>query len=313
MLDPLTKFVPVAVSVKPAPPAMTVPGEIAVSVGGAAVTVSVRAPDAPPPGVGFTTVIDKLPAPATSDAGIAAVTWVLLTKVVVRFVPLTCTIEPETKLLPVTVNVNPALPAVTLDGEMAARAGTGLLTVKFNVPDVEPSGLTTPIVRVPAEAMSLAGIDAVICVLLTKVVARFEPLTWITEPLTKLLPVAVMVNAGPPAVAALGEMPVSTGTGLVTVNVTAPEGPLPGVFTVIERAPGVAVSIAVNVAVNCVALTNVVLRLAPLTCTTEVPTKFVPVAVRVTGPPPAVTRKPRPRPSGETTARNARSLIAVPT
>src|SRR5947209_974262 len=98
MLDPLTKFVPVAVSVKPAPPAMTVPGEIAVSVGGAAVTVSVRAPDAPPPGVEFTTVIDKLPAPATSDAGIAAVTWVLLTKVVVRFVPLTCTIEPEAKL-----------------------------------------------------------------------------------------------------------------------------------------------------------------------------------------------------------------------
>src|SRR5262249_52005924 len=130
---------------------------------------------------------------------------------------------------------------------------------------------------------------AVTCVPLANVVVRLEPLTWTMDPLTKLDPVAVSVKAGPPAVAVLGEMPVSDGGGLVIVNVTAADVPLPGVFTVMDSEPDVLVSAAVNVAVNCVLLTNVVLRLAPFTWTTDALTKFAPVAVKVTGPLPATT------------------------
>src|SRR5262249_51012211 len=110
--------------------------------------------------------------------------------------------------------------------------------------------LGTPMASVPAEAMSLEGIEAVSCVPLTKVVVRFEPLTWTMAPFTKFEPLAVSVKPGPPAVALLGEMLASDGGGLATVKVTAAEVPPPGVFTVMESEPGVLVSAAVKVAVN---------------------------------------------------------------
>ena len=103
--------------------------------------------------------------------------WVLLLNVVVRLEPFTCTTEPGTKLLPVTVNVNPAPPAIALAGEILANDGGGLLTASGTVPVVEPSGLITPMARLPVEAMSLAGIVAVSCVELTNVVVRFAPFT----------------------------------------------------------------------------------------------------------------------------------------
>ena len=43
---------------------------------------------------------------ATSAAAIAAVSWVALTKVVVRAAPFQRTLEPLTKLVPVTVSVD---------------------------------------------------------------------------------------------------------------------------------------------------------------------------------------------------------------
>jgi hypothetical protein len=73
---------------------------------------------------------------------------------------LTCTTEVETKLLPVSVIVKPGPPAAALVGEILESDGAGLLTVNGSVPDVEPSGLITPMARVPAEAMSLAETDA---------------------------------------------------------------------------------------------------------------------------------------------------------
>jgi hypothetical protein len=263
--DPLTKPEPLTVNVKAPLPAVTLAGDTLVSDGAGLFTVNIKVGLVPPPGVGVKTVIDNVPAEAMSDAGIVAVSCVLLTKVVVRFAPLTCTTEAETKLLPVTVNVNPGLPAVALAGEILANDGCGLLTTSDSVPVDEPSGLTTPMASVPAVAMSLAGIVAVTCVLLTNVVVRFEPFTWTVAPLTKFEPLAVSVNAGPPAVALLGEMLVRDGAVFVTVKVTAAEVPLPGVFTVMESEPGMLVSLAVNVAVNCVLLTKVVARLAPLT------------------------------------------------
>jgi len=61
--------------------------------------------------------------------------------------------------------------------------------------------------------MSAAVMDAVSCVLLTYVVARFEPFHRTTEPLTKFVPLTVSVKAGPPGVAEGGLSPVMAGLG----------------------------------------------------------------------------------------------------
>jgi hypothetical protein len=65
--------------------------------------------------------------------------------------------------------------------------------------------------RDPAVASALAGMVAVNCVLLTKVVLRFAPLAWTTDVLTKFVPVAVRVTGPLPATAEAGEIAVSVG------------------------------------------------------------------------------------------------------
>jgi hypothetical protein len=64
--------------------------------------------------------------------------------------------------------------------------------------------------------------------------------------------------------------------------------PLPPVKTVTLAVPAVAMSVAVIVAFNWVALTYVVVRLDPFHCTTEPVEKFDPVTVRAPPAPPAV-------------------------
>jgi hypothetical protein len=61
-----------------------------------------------------------------------------------------------------------------------------------------------------------------------------------------------------------------------------------GVNTVTEAVPAVAISAAVIAAVNCVELTNVVVRLLPFHCATEVLMKLLPFKVSVNAAPPAV-------------------------
>ena len=85
--------------------------------------------DVPPPGAGVNAVTDAVPAVAISAALMAAVSCVALTKVVVRFAPFQRTTEVATKLLPVTVRVKLAPPAVRLLGESALVPGKGLLIV----------------------------------------------------------------------------------------------------------------------------------------------------------------------------------------
>ena len=70
--DPLTKFVPFTVRVKARPPAKVVLGEMLVSEGGGLLTTSANAAEAPPPGAGFSTVMESVPAEAISLAGMAA-------------------------------------------------------------------------------------------------------------------------------------------------------------------------------------------------------------------------------------------------
>ena len=177
----------------------------------------------PPPGAGLVTVMGNEPALATSAAVMAAVTCVAVTNVVVRAEPLKFTVEVLTKFVPLTVRVNPASPAVLVAGEILVVVGTRLLTVNVCALEVPPPGaeLVTVMLNVPAVVKSLAGIEAVTWVALTKLVVRGEPLKFTTELLTKLVPFTVSVKSASPTFLLVGEMLVVVGTGLLTVNVPA--------------------------------------------------------------------------------------------
>jgi hypothetical protein len=198
--------------------------------GAACVIVKFRALDAAPPG--FITVTEAVPALVRSVAGIAAVSWVAPTKVVLRFVPFQSTTEPFTKLLPVTVSVKAGPPAAALLGERELNVGAGAacVIVKFRALDAAPPGFTTVTEAVPALVRSVAGIAAVSRVAPTKVVLRFVPFQSTTEPFTKLLPVTVSVKASPPATVLLGESVANVGAAgpLPTWTIFATDGtPLP--------------------------------------------------------------------------------------
>jgi hypothetical protein len=141
------------------------------------------------------------------------------------------TMEVLTKFVPFTVSVNVAPPAVALVGEIVVMVGAGLFTVKATEFDVPPPGvgLVTVTLKVPPVAMSEAGIAAVSCVALIKVVARVFPLNFTVELLTKFVPFTAKVNAPPPAVALVGERVVMVGKGLFTMKLTAFDVPPPGV------------------------------------------------------------------------------------
>ena len=88
-VEPLTKFVPFTVKLNPAPPAMALVGEMLVLVGCGVTTVKLMPFDVPPPGL--VTVTLKMPVVAMSEARMAALSCVALTKVVVRAFPLKLT------------------------------------------------------------------------------------------------------------------------------------------------------------------------------------------------------------------------------
>jgi hypothetical protein len=117
-----------------------------VITGGVAEIVNVCALDVPPPGLGFTTVIDTVPAVATREAGTVTVSCVGEEDVGVRLVPPNLTTEPETKLVPVTVRVKSALPAVTQFGLIEVVVGTALLMVISSVAVPVPPELVALIV-----------------------------------------------------------------------------------------------------------------------------------------------------------------------
>jgi hypothetical protein len=95
----------------------------------AAETVNVRAFDVLPPGFAIVTL--AVPGKATSVAGIAAVSWELLTNVVVRFEPFHLTVELETKFVPLTVKANAGLPAAAALGLMLVSIGAEAETTRL--------------------------------------------------------------------------------------------------------------------------------------------------------------------------------------
>ena len=87
----------------------------------------------PPSGAGLNTVTAAVRADAMSLAGMVAVSWVLLTSVVVRSAPSHRTTDEATKLVPSTVRVNSAPPAAVLSGEIDVNVGTGLVSTQSDV------------------------------------------------------------------------------------------------------------------------------------------------------------------------------------
>src|SRR5689334_12756720 len=162
--------------------------------------VKLALPEVPPPGVGLNTVTWAVPADLTSAPLTDAVICVPLTYVVVRFVPFQFTMEPATNPLPFTVRVKAPLPAAAEDGDNNVIEGVGLgaaVMVKLALPEVPPPGvgLNTVTWAVPADVRSAALTDAVICVALTYVVARFDPFQFTIEPATNPVPFTVRVKA----------------------------------------------------------------------------------------------------------------------
>ena len=82
--------------------------------------------DVPPDGE--LTVTVTVPSFAISAELMLAVNCVLFTNVVVNAAPFQLITDEETKLLPFTVNVNEADPAVILEGLSVDKTGVGLLT-----------------------------------------------------------------------------------------------------------------------------------------------------------------------------------------
>ncbi len=120
---PEAKFVPFTVRVKPRPPAGVVAGERLVMVGPTELTVKGTTPEMPDD---CETAIFAVVALAIRLVGTVAVSCVGLTTVVgVNAWPFHSTVAPETKLLPLTVSVNAALPALILVGLTLLTVGAG--------------------------------------------------------------------------------------------------------------------------------------------------------------------------------------------
>src|SRR5439155_16761555 len=117
---------PLTVNVNCGPPAAAQVGLVEVIVGDALI-VNVTAFDVPPQGV--TMVIEAVPGVAISEAGTVAVSCVEETNVVVNAVPFHFTVEPETKLVPFTVNVNCGPPATAQFGLSEVMLGAASMVI----------------------------------------------------------------------------------------------------------------------------------------------------------------------------------------
>ena len=100
------------------------------------------------------------------------------------------------------------------------------LTVLFGVTtnttaeEVPPpgAGLLTVILKLPAEEISVAVMEAVSCEADTKVVVLGEPLNNTSDETLKLDPLTVKGNPAPPEHTAVGDIVEIVGLGLLTLN-----------------------------------------------------------------------------------------------
>jgi hypothetical protein len=202
-------------------------------------TVRFTASEVPPPGLGVTTVTGKVPALVNCAAGITAVSWVELTKLVASEVPLSSTIDCGVKSVPVTVRVVSGLPASTAVGDIELRLGAGLTMVTDAVPVRVGS---TTLVAFTVTTFGEGGIAGAVYRPLASIVpsVALPPATSFTDQVTPwfALPVTVAVNG---CVCVTWSVCVEglTVTTTTTVRFVAFEVPPPGlgVTTVTGKVP----------------------------------------------------------------------------
>ena len=129
-------------------------------------------------------------------------------KLVAAMAPNLTADTPE-KLLPVMVTVVPP-DAGPCDGLMPTMDGAAALMANDVPVDTPPDSITV-MAAVPVAVSRLAGIVAVSCVLLTKVVVSDAPFYLTTASEEKLAPFTVSVIAALLTVAEAGERPVMDG------------------------------------------------------------------------------------------------------
>lgn len=274
--------VPFAVRVNPGPPAITLAGEMLVRDSG---PVIVNGNDA---GTGDpVTLTATVSGTVRKFDGMTAVNCVLETNVVAKGVPFQVMIVPVFAVSappmnpePLTVSVNPGLPAATEVGERLVNViGCEVLIEKLRAFDVTLPHCAV-IDAVPCCAIRLAGTVAVIWVAFTTVVESAAPFHRTLVPLMKPEPLTVSVNEGPPVVAEEGERFVSVRLS-VTVKVKGEGETCPGTVTPTEAVPAVATRFAGTDAVNCDAERKFVVRAWPFQVIVAPLTNPVPLAVRV--------------------------------
>ncbi len=122
-IDVPVKPVPFTVNEKPGPPVTTVVGLMLVIVGITAVIVKVTELETTGGVPGLTTVTWAVPAVATREELIEALSVMALKKSVVNEVPFHCMAEPLTNPVPETVSVKEAEPAATELGNRLLMTG----------------------------------------------------------------------------------------------------------------------------------------------------------------------------------------------
>lgn len=178
-----------------------------------------RLSETPPPGAGFKTVTEALPATATSPAEILAVNRLALTKLVVRAAPFHLTTDAATNPEPLTVSVNAGLPAAADAGERLSRTGSGFpapVIVKTTPLETPPpgAGFKTVTVAVPGLATRLGEMTASNCVGLTyRVITPMSPFQRTEALFTKFSPFTMRVKPALPALTVDGVMLFTTGSG----------------------------------------------------------------------------------------------------
>jgi hypothetical protein len=236
-----TKLVPVRVTLTLFP-WMPLVGLIEASVGSGGLIVNVCVPEVPP-----AVVTDTVRAPRVALAAITnvAVSVVPLgtTFVTVTPVPLTATVAPATRFVPVSVTGTLALSAPNV-GLIIVSVGDGGSTVNVWLP-VVPLAVVTLTFCAPSVAVAATVNVAVIVVLLVTVVPETAIPTpagtlMVLAPMTKFVPVSVTGTALP-CTPLVGLIEVSVGGGGLTVNVSVLEVP-PAVVTLTVCAPSAAVA-----------------------------------------------------------------------
>jgi hypothetical protein len=278
-----TKFVPVTVRLKAAPPAVADLGLRLVIFGAPGLMVNVVPGDVPPVVV---TVTLAVPGVAKSLAGTAAVIFAALTNDVVSPAPFHFAAAPGTKFVPLMVSVRAALPAFAALGLKPVIVGGASSTVNIVPAEVTPSVVTVTL-AVPAVAIKLAGTAASSVFALTNKVDSAVPFQLTVVPGMKFVPVTVRGKAGPPTVAELGLRLVIVGATGLMVNVAATDVPRI-VVTITLAVPGVVIRLAGTAASSVFALTYSVGNGVPFHFTVALEKKFVPVTLRGNAGPPAI-------------------------